>query len=482
MRRLTYIITLLLLLQTCLASAQGEWFVPLQDYPFVYLSSDEEASLPAISDSVFNVNARGVGFRVNRSELLPDDPFIQTYEQQIVPMLRDRGLVLRHVIVRGAASPEGPYDNNCRLSRARTLRLLNFLGTKLENHFDASRIQYSSICEDYEYLVLLMRQAHDAEAEAVADVWRTCAGDERLCKSRLQALNGGRLWQRLLKDYFPQLRQARVMLFFGRVPAATTTRFPELPALRPSLSPSDLLVQELPGTSAMETSSTDSLSQSFTYPLLPLYAVRHTLSARLPVVALRTNLVHDFFYMPNFGFAPSVNVQLEFFPRCGHLTYNLGFSFSNHTHYADHKFFQMRDAQLELRRYFRKGHPYRGAYLAAYAHGFVYGIGFGTTRGWEGEGLGAGLSGGYTMRLTRCGHFRLEFMAALGFLATKYDPYVWGNPITGDLDGKYYYDYQGMASKFKKRNHLFTWLGPTNVGIQLTYDIIYRKRGKGGER
>ena len=86
------------------------------------------------------------------------------------------------------------------------------------------------------------------------------------------------------------------------------------------------------------------------------------------------------------------------------------------------------------------------------------------------------------MRLTRCGHFRLEFMAALGFLATKYDPYVWGNPITGDLDGKYYYDYQGMASKFKKRNHLFTWLGPTNVGIQLTYDIIYRKRGKGGER
>ena len=95
--------------------------------------------------------------------------------------------------------------------------------------------------------------------------------------------------------------------------------------------------------------------------------------------------------------------------------------------------------------------------------------------------MGGGLSAGYIVKLSRDGHFRLGAMASFGALTTKYDPYVWGNPITGEADGKYYYDYKGTASKFKKRNRVFTWMGPTNLGVQLTYDLIYRKREKGGQ-
>ncbi len=207
-----------------------------------------------------------------------------------------------------------------------------------------------------------------------------------------------------------------------------------------------------------------------------------TIGERLPMIAVRTNLVHDFFYMPNFGFALSGNIQLEYFPRHGYLSYNAGFTYSNHRHWQDCKFFQIRDVQLEVRRYFKKGHPYRGGFLGVYAHGFCYGIGFNENKGWEGEGGGAGISGGYTFRLDRKGHLRLELTAALGFLLTKYDPYVYGNPISGDKDGKYYYDYNGSASKFKKRNWQYTWLGPTNFGIQVSYDLIYRKAKKGGEQ
>ena len=36
--------------------------------------------------------------------------------------------------------------------------------------------------------------------------------------------------------------------------------------------------------------------------------------------------------------------------------------------------------------------------------------------------------------------------------------------------------YHGSISKFKERNHRFMWFGPTNAGIHLTYDIIYRKK------
>ena len=209
--------------------------------------------------------------------------------------------------------------------------------------------------------------------------------------------------------------------------------------------------------------------------------------ARRHLIALRTNLVHDFLYVPQFGWAPGGNLQLEYYPKSGHFTYNIGFTFISHRRWSQHKFFQIRDLQLEVRRYFKGGGRFIGPYLGAYAHGMVYGIGFSKTKGWEGEGGGAGLSGGYTCKLNRRGNLRLELSASVGFFYTRYDPYVYGNTLTGEEDGLYYYDYHGNTSDFKKRNHQFTWFGPTNLGIQITYDIIYRKRQpaggkKGGNR
>lgn len=464
-RALTILFSLMFVITRAhLLCAQESTYVPLPDYPFVYISNGVDTPLPVISDSLFDSSAQGIIYKVNRTELNPDNPFISVWKDEIAPtILADGQLTLRHVIIRGAASPEGPYDNNCRLSVGRVKTLLQFIGGDLGPSFDPSQVECNSICEDYAYLCTLMRRAGDPETAAVEAIWRQSGGDERYCKAQLMRLNGGATWRRLLRDYYPAVRQARVMLFFCRMPEPRRLEVMTCP--------------DAPGSGLATIPVEPLLVIGDGIVTTPLQPVR---GKRLPLVALRTNLAHDFFYMPNFGFAPSANVQLEYFPRRGHFTYNAGFTFSNHRHYADHKFFQIRDAQLELRRYFRKGHPYRGAYLAAYAHGFAYGIGFDADRGWEGEGFGAGLSAGYTLSLVRSGHLRLEAMLSVGYLSTKYDPYVWGNPVTGEADGKYYYDYTGVASKFKKRNYLFTWLGPTNLGIQLTYDIIYRKRQKGG--
>lgn len=201
-------------------------------------------------------------------------------------------------------------------------------------------------------------------------------------------------------------------------------------------------------------------------------------------LAIRTNLLHDLFYMPQFGFAPSANIQLEYYPKDGHYTYNLGFTWSNHRHWDDHKFFQVRDLQFEVRRYFKGEAQFTGAYIGAYAHGNKYGIGLSEKKGWMGEGGGAGLGIGYVMSLTKKKNLRLEFMAAVGFYMTYYDPYVWGDPRTGDTSKDwYYYDTTLSKDQYKERNNKFTWFGPTNIGIQVTYDIIYRKRNaarKGG--
>ena len=94
---------------------------------------------------------------------------------------------------------------------------------------------------------------------------------------------------------------------------------------------------------------------------------------------------------------------------------------------------------------------------------------------------GAGVGVGYVLPLSRNGHWRLEFGLQAGFFGCKYDPYQYESPIEGDPhDDLYYYKYYGDPSLFKERQHRFTWLGPTRVGISLSYDLLYRRIAKKG--
>ena len=420
----------------------------LPGYPFVYISDAYVSKPPVITDSLFDMVARGIRFRVNRTELLKDDPFISLYNDSLVPLLKEKNLILREVYVKGAASPEGPYWNNVRLSRERTKRLIEFLKSNLDQPIGNCATNSKCVTEDYAYLVKLMELAGDEEYEQVKAIWDRSKGDEHLCKSELMALNGGKTWNRLLEVYYPTLRQSRVVLWF-------------------TVNPDRMPLKACPVTT--EPAHPELTSLSMTATEAKAYARRH-------LIAVRTNLLHDFAYVPQFGFAPSGNIQLEYYPLTGHYTYNAGFTFSNHRHWQDHQFMQVRDVQLELRRYFKGGGQFLGTYLGAYAEGTVYGIGFSATKGWEGEGGGAGLTLGHTCRLNKKGSLRLELSLSMGAFITRYDPYVWGNPINGLIDGLYYYDYRGSTSQFKKRNHQFMWFGPTNAGLHLTYDIIYRKK------
>lgn len=433
----------------------------LAQFPFVLITEDFVETPPVISDSLFDAASRGIRFKVNRTELQPSDPFIALYNEKLLPWLKMQDMELRQVYVKGAASPEGPYQNNVRLSRARTERLVHFLSQGLGQAISELPINASSVTEDYGLLVKLMQQAGDPDYPRVRSIWQESRGDEAACKQQLMALDGGKVWRRLVKDYFPSLRQARVILWFARKKDSQ---------LRPRLN-----LESVPY----------SLSQPQLAPV-PWALVPHPLylpqpqeeepAPRRHLLAVRTNLIHDLLYVPQFGFAPGGNIQLEYYPLKGHYTANVGFTFTNHRRWDQYKFFQIRDLQLELRRYFKGQGVFMGPYLGLFAEGTVYGIGFGKTKGWEGEGGGGGLSAGWVWALNRKGNLRLEVSVSLGFWASRYDPYVYGNPITGEEDGLYYYDFRGNSSDFKPRNYLVTWFGPTNAGIHITYDILYRKR------
>lgn len=435
-------------------------FIGISQYPFIKIIND--SSELKISDKEFYRRASKVVFPVNKFELPKDSPFVKMLENTILPKINEYNLELQHMMLRGAASPEGPFKWNTFLSQHREQNLFNFINSKLKNPLEESKYTHSNIPEDYIYLCEMMKEAGDSDYEIVKEIvekhLRRDKNGEllneqnqdqlRALKLELQKHSNGTLWKRMLKEYFPSLRAARVMLFFKQ--GKTEESLPAYVYTSDSidLRDNDIWVPE-----------------------------RLT---RRHIIALKTNLIYDFFYMPGYGFAPSPNIQLEYYPKRGHLTLNLGFTCPYWHDWSHHRFWQIRDYDIELRRYFKGGGQFYGPYIGINGHFTKYGIGFNKNEGWEGEGGGAGINFGWVWHLSRNKRWRLEASIGVGYFATVYDPYVFGNPYDGSEDGLYYYDFTGIPSQFKKRNHIFQWFGPTQIGIHLTYDILYRRINKKG--
>ncbi len=415
------------------------------------IADTEDESEMQIPDSLYNAIAGSTIFRVNRTELNLNDPWLQEVRDSVLPFANSQELRLVGIDLRGAASPEGPYWNNVRLSKGRAAALREYLSARLDSVADQIWENQTTVAEDYARLLWIMEQRNDPDTELLRGIIDQYGIDDcAAIKKALQRANGGASWKRLLRDIFPELRSARVVLMMQKVH----------PKCYPPILPTPAEMQEI-----------DIQWQTPTPELavvtLPKRVKRHMLS-------VSTNLLYDAFWMPHYGMAPMVNLGLEYYPKSGPWTLKAEFMWPYYHKWSKNKFFQIRDYHLEVRRYFKPGWWHTGPYLAAYVNATKYGIGLSKTKGWQGEGIGGALKAGWVVSLGK-GNWRLEFHAAVGGWTSRYDPYVYGNPITKEEDGDYYYDWTGKKQDFKKRNYRFTWFGPTEVGVTLMFDFLYRK-------
>jgi hypothetical protein len=213
---------------------------------------------------------------------------------------------------------------------------------------------------------------------------------------------------------------------------------------------------------------------------------------RREFLSMKTNLLFDMAYMPGYNrWCPIPNVTIEYYPKKGHFTFGASLDFPWWQDYDAHKYFQIRNYQLEARYYLRRGDlesnppgegaAFRGLYFQGYGNIGLFGICFDADRGWEGEGFGAGLGVGYVMPLSKKGHWRLEFGLQVGYFRCKYDPYQYENPVDPSYhDNLYYYKWTLAPDLFKRRQYRYNWIGPTRVGVTLTYDLLYRRIQKKG--
>ena len=409
-------------------------------------------------------------FPVNKIVIPKESPFIREFVEKTLPKMQQRNAQIARMEIVGTASPEGSRQHNKWLSEKRNQALVDTISTLLELPKD---IKSEIVIEDYAELMRMLEENNDPYFKTIKPVYDRYKNNEEQLKRSLRYLDKGRVWRYILNKYYPDLRTAKVKLYV-HFPAYKSQAEIDAEALKKAQEEEE----------RMKTAQVFEAPQDSTAEEVMTVDSTVVERERVHILSLKTNLLHDAFWMPNYGMAPAVNIHAEYYPLNGHYTYNAAFMFPYYHRWSHHKFFQIRDYELSVRRYFKPAKDdnaeYLGWYVGAYGHFAKYGIGLNKEKGWQGEGGGAGLEVGYVINISRNKRWRLEFSAGLGYFYTRFDPYVYGNPVLDEEDGKYYYDYTKSARDFKKRNHQSSFLDPTHLGVTLTYDLLYRRIVKKG--
>lgn len=418
-----------------------------------------------VSEADKFLDARPIIFTVNRTEIHKEDSlWIADSLVQRLEALGTQGIVYG----RAAASPEGPIPNNRRLANGRRNAAVAYL---VSHGFDASQIQFETVTEDYGLLLAMMKAANDSDYIRVRTLVEMYPDDEAPLKRALKKLRNGEVWERLLKEYYPDLRAVRI------------TATERMETIRPTVS------FQAPDPELLKPLREVSIARPVIHPVEPQ---EEQPSYRREVVSIKTNMLGYALNIPQYGYCPIPNFQIEYYPKRGHWTGAISLDnpwwIGNTT---NHKYMEVRNWQIEGRYYFRNSNrsvdnreaAFKGLYVQGYGQTGLYQIGFSAKKGWIGEGGGGGVGIGYVLPFTHRQHWRVEFSAQVGIYSTRYDPFVYGDPVDHHLENDYYKDYYYNwtkdADQFKRRQYRFTWVGPTKVGISVSYDLLYRKPAKG---
>ena len=428
------------------------------------------AAQVSTTDSAFIHDSRPIiPFVVGKKDIEQQDR--KWITSDLIPKLKalgDSGII----IGRASASPEGSLQINTQLANARKASMNALLSSYGIN---TNLIRYDVAPMDFPLMRALMKLRKDDYLPVVDSLMTQYAADVMLLKEAMIRQDMGKLWQHLYHNYFPSLRSVRIMAI-KRAEKEEDKR-EEIERKEDKREENERKENEIEKIEIEKIEKTEKIEKEETEG-----------DERRELMSVKTNLLFDLAYMPGYNrFCPIPNVAIEYYPLHGHFTYGASFDTPWWKHYSKHKYFQLRNYQVHTRYYLRrgdieerkpgKGAAFKGFFFSAYAHAYLYNICFSEKRGWEGEGWGAGIGAGYVMPIDRKEHWRLEFGLQLGYLNTLYDPYQWRCPVDPGTDiDRYYYKWYGNAKDFKKRQHSYSWIGPTRVEITLSYDLIYRHK------
>lgn len=373
-----------------------------------------------------------IDFRVNSASIdttYSDNAVrMQELKQFIEKLRNDSTITITGVSFCGSASPEGSYQVNHRLSRARLATLENLIRkeidipdsiiTRDEDYIDWESLRAQVAASDIKYketvLVIIDLERRYVDYPGGQHI------DHRITK--LKNLAGGSTWKELYKRYFEGLRYAYVMFDIEKKAVLPP---PTLPVMEEA---TDTLA-EIPAPVTIE----------------PEW---------IPHVHIKTNTLGLALIVAN----AAVEIDIA-----KHWSFHLPFYYSALNYFVSTIKFRTMAVQPEFRFWFNKDNT--GLFTGAHFTVMSYNIALhGDYRYQDHSGkvpaLGGGISLGYRMPLNESGRWNLEFVLGAGVYNMHYDTFY------NVKNGKY------IAT------HKKTYWGLDNAAINLTYRFGIKKQKK----
>lgn len=414
--------------------------------------------IPESDSSYIDADYTDIVFRKNKADLdlgYMNNRKALSHFKDLIDSLGIENIVEIEIVAQ--ASPEGIVSRNVWLAQHRADVMLDYLKN---NYPDLNaKLTVHTVNESWDNLaqyVIHDPNLTDEEKERILDIIESpnlTLGDKKALIKKVgrNSKVGDIYYDYLFKYYYPAIRNTGIYVLHNYVAPIL-----EVPPI--SLS------------EEFKPSAPDSINFNIAQPA-PASPIR-----KRPILAVKTNLPYYGFFTKDLGWAPIYNIELEWYPtENGRWTWLGEYEFPWHVVPDRHQYFQILNLQLEGRRYFKKATNHSGWYMSGYLGVNLFDICFDryAGHGYQGEGFGGGLGAGYVLPLGKDPNTRwkLEFLAKAGMYMTLYDPYDAGNPFSG----KYYYEWYDAPELFMRRNMIFRWLGPTGVGVSLSYDLIRKK-------
>lgn len=366
----------------------------------------------------------------------------------------DKNIKIVRVVVVSAASPEGPYELNKRLSRQRADNVVNLIKGAYpsipDNLFDII-----SKGEDWnlaiEFIANSNLKGKELAVEAMRDTTLRVSRNGKIYDGRQAALIelfGEDVWHYIVKEYFPDIRKTDVTIICETGEAGQNELFEKIAILGPvagnyriaapqtSIRPSHIEVNE---EEAQE---------------MPIEKDHYT-------IALKTNLLYDAVTALNAGieipFGKNFSVEwMDVFPWWAWGQYNNKYAIQLWTMGPEVRWwFKRTDRRKYLTGHFLGLNVLSGRYDFQNDKGLCY----------QGHFWTSGITYGFALPV--CKWLNMEFSASVGYVSSDYQHYEPGQDYAHLYRDKYN---AGQISYF----------GPTSarVSLVLPLDFYYRKKTK----
>ena len=365
---------------------------------------------------------------------------LNEYMSRLRALLDDTAIHVKRINVECSASPEGPIERNHLLAAERAWNLRNYLINA--EGLAPGMVKTRVVGINWDGLVRWLEQKeHPRKDDIICLIQTFKTTSDLVLVTKLREFSDGKVWEWLLKDAFPELRNGVVTtVYFDK------RRQPRRPEPPPAPTPKPEPQPELPPPAQPDTVATPPPP-----PPLPPY----------DAVAVKTNLLYDVLLVPNLG------VEVSF---ARHWSAGVNVDFAWWDDAKAHRYYRLYGAEVEGKYWLRPhgARPMSGHHFGVYAQAAIYDFengGRGYMGGrpgaaiWKEANYGVGVSYGYSWRIVR--HLRLDFVVGAGYFGGKMREY---HPD----EECYVYD----------RTRQLRFFGPTKAEVSIVWQFPYGKRRK----